>query len=85
MNGKRLRTKDLSMSGCYADFENCPYQTEDSVQIVFTHDGKNYTVTAGVARVDYSLENEQLPVGAGFAFRGLTINSRKILELITNE
>jgi|JI9StandDraft_2_1071091.scaffolds.fasta_scaffold08515_6 hypothetical protein len=83
VNGKPLKTKDFSMSGFYADFENCPYQPEDSVQVVFTFEGKEYTMTAGVARVDYSEDNDQLPIGAGFAFRGLTINSKRVLSHVT--
>lgn len=63
VNGKELKTTDVSSTGVYALWSDCPYELNQAVNVKFALENNVYDLQAGVVRVD---EN-----GMGLAFRGL--------------
>jgi len=79
VDDRKLETRDLSESGFYADWPDCPYEPNDSVDVELPLDAEDERSTedrnaalrieGGVVRVD--------PNGAGVAFRGLDERDRR--------
>lgn len=67
-----LKTRDLSATGFYADWPNCPYNPNDGVRLRFELDGEIFDIRGGVVRVDDN--------GAGIAFRDLSDEQSRLLE-----
>lgn len=72
IDGEERETSDMSASGFYVEWENCPYQPNDTVRIKFDREQEQFDIEGGVVRVDDR--------GAGFAFRGLTASQKKALR-----
>ena len=68
----RARTSELSRYGCYVDTMN-PLPLDTMVQISITHEGRVFQ--AG-GRVIY----DQLNMGMGVAFLGITSQHQEVLE-----
>lgn len=69
---KNLKSRDISPSGFYADWPDCPHNPNDAVRLIFELDGEELQLEGGVVRVDDN--------GAGIAFRGLTREQSALLE-----
>lgn len=63
VNGKSLKTTDVSSTGFYAVWVDCPYNINQEVNVHFALENKVYDLQAGIVRVDET--------GVGVAFRGL--------------
>lgn len=77
LDDRPLRTRDLSLTGLYCDWPNCPLETNQSVQIVLSLDQGQIELEGGVVRID---EN-----GVGIAFRRSDGDSRQRLKAFLDE
>lgn len=72
-----LVTRDVSESGLYVNWPDCPHSPNSSVNIRFPNEKSEILLEGGVVRVDQN--------GAGIAFRGIDRRLRKLINtLITN-
>lgn len=72
IDGKKMKTRDFSVTGFYVDWPNAPYNPQDSITISLQGKSKKLTLSAGVVRID--------PMGIGVAFRGLSNDNKIYLE-----
>ena len=63
VNGKSLKTTDVSSTGFYAVWVDCPYNINQEVNVHFALENKVYDLQAVIVRVGAT--------GVGVAFRGL--------------
>jgi len=71
INGETKKTRDVSSSGFYVNWENCNLELNREVDLEFETARKQLKLKAGVVRID--------PVGVGFAFRNLSGENRKVI------
>ncbi len=69
---KKLITKDLSLSGLYVNWIDCPYQLNDDVMVIFEIGSDKFRLEAGIVRID--------AYGVGIAFRNLEKETENRLE-----
>lgn len=77
VDGKKLKTTDVSSTGFYALWADCPYELNQAVNVHFTLENKVYDLQAGIVRVDQN--------GVGIAFRGLPLLVSKELSGFVKE
>lgn len=68
----KLKTKDISATGFYVEWSECPLSLNQEVDILFSIENQKLSVKAGVVRLDSE--------GAGFAFRYLDNQSKLTLK-----
>lgn len=71
IDGVQLMTRDLSRTGLYVEWPECPHDPTDAVGIRFTLEGHFFELDGGVVRVDGT--------GAGVAFRELNDEQERML------
>ncbi len=63
INGLKLKTRDISATGFYVEWRDCPYELNQEVNVSFPMETQILELKAGVVRLD--------SLGAGIAFRAL--------------
>ena len=69
---KEYLTADLSLSGLFVFYPNCPYILNEEIEIELTFNNSSLKILSGIVRID---EN-----GIGIAFRNLNKENRAFLK-----
>lgn len=69
---KTMQTRDMSISGFYVDWVDCPYHINDDVLVIFEVGSEKFRLEAGIVRIDDS--------GVGIAFRDMSKEIETRLE-----
>ena len=78
IDGQKLKTRDLSTTGFFVEWKDCPYELNQELKVTFPMSTFTLELKAGVVRLD--------SLGAGIAFRSLdNATSRKIKEWIAKQ
>jgi hypothetical protein len=78
INGLKLKTRDLSATGFYVEWRDCPYELNQAVNVSLPMETQTLELRAGVVRLD--------SLGAGIAFRSLdNLTARTIKEWISRQ
>jgi hypothetical protein len=78
INGLKLKTKDLSATGFYVEWHDCPFELNQELNISLPMEIQTLESKAGVVRLDSN--------GAGIAFRSLDNEAKRtISEWITRQ
>lgn len=72
VNDLKLRTRDLSSTGFYVEWPNCPHELNQEVKVTLVIEKQTLELKAGVVRLDN--------VGAGIAFRSLDPATSKTIK-----
>lgn len=72
VNDLKLRTRDISPTGFFVEWLNCPLELNQEVNVTLYIDKQTLELKAGVVRLD--------SVGAGIAFRFLDADSTKTIK-----
>jgi hypothetical protein len=71
VDGRQLQTRDVSASGCYVSWPDCPLAPGSEVAIAFRLGEGDFQLRGGVVRLDAA--------GIGIAFRNLDATARRAL------
>ena len=78
IDGQKLKTRDLSTTGFFVEWKDCPYELNQELKVTFPMSTFTLELKAGVVRLD--------SLGAGIAFRSLdNATSRTIKEWIAKQ
>lgn len=72
IDGKKLKTKDLSSTGFYVEWIEFPYELNQELKVSFPIDALTLELKAGVVRLD--------SLGAGVAFRALDNTTTRMIK-----
>ncbi|MBK8397316.1 MAG: PilZ domain-containing protein [Leptospiraceae bacterium] len=72
IDGKKLKTKDLSSTGFYVEWIEFPYELNQELKVSFPIDALTLELKAGVVRLD--------SLGAGIAFRALDNTTTRMIK-----
>jgi PilZ domain len=72
VNDLKLRTRDLSPTGFYVEWLNCPYELNQGVNVTLIIEKKTLELKAGIVRLD--------SIGVGIAFRSMDAETTKTIK-----
>ena len=73
---KKMKTRDVSVTGFYVDWTDCPYNINDDVLVIFEIAKEKFRLEAGIVRIDDE--------GVGIALRDMDAETEKRLENSVN-